>query len=351
MRAAGDALVSTGMRDAGYVYVNIDDTWQGNRDANGVLHPNERFPDMKALAAYIHAKGLKFGIYSSPGPRTCAGYKGSIGHEEQDARMYADWGVDFLKYDLCSLQEQMQKLTAEHNGDVTDAEQLMISAYRRMGDALKKEGTRSGRPILYSLCEYGLAEPWLWGPSVHTQMWRTTDDIRDSYRRMIVIGLERADLTSFSGPDHWNDPDMLEVGNGGMTAAEYKTDMGLWALLSAPLLAGNDLTKMSDTDRRILTNREVIAIDQDPAGKQARRLYQHGDSSVWIKPLANGSIAVGMFNNGEASRPLSFDLRRLGLGDEIALRDLWKEEELGRHGGIFSRDLPAHGSMLIVARR
>ncbi len=208
VRTAADQMVSTGMRDAGYVYVNVDDTWQGERDAAGVLHTNSRFPDMKALGDYIHSKGLKFGIYSSPGAKTCGGYAGSLGHEAQDAQMYAGWGVDFLKYDLCSFADQMSPLTKRDGGNPTAAYALMRAAYKKMGDALRA----TGRPIVYSLCQYGVDEVWTWGPSVGAQMWRTTDDINDSYGRMISIGIEQEPLAKFAGPGRWNDPDMLEVG-------------------------------------------------------------------------------------------------------------------------------------------
>ena len=187
--------MTTGMRDAGYVYVNVDDTWQGKRDAQGVIHANERFPDMKALGDYIHSKGLKFGIYSSPGAKTCAGYEGSLGHEAQDAKTYAEWGVDFLKYDLCSFQDNMHKVEAEHSGDVNAANTLMIAAYKKMGDALKA----TGRPIVYSLCQYGVDQPWKWGPGLGANMWRTTDDIDDSYCRMIALGSARRGCRSMRG--------------------------------------------------------------------------------------------------------------------------------------------------------
>ncbi|HEY9125615.1 MAG TPA: glycoside hydrolase family 27 protein, partial [Acidobacteriaceae bacterium] len=258
VRSAADALVATGMRDAGYVYVNVDDTWQGKRDAQGVLHANERFPDMKALGDYIHSKGLKFGIYSSPGPKTCGGYEGSLDHEEQDAKMYAAWGVDFLKYDLCSYQDLMLKAAAEHPDQPNIKREMMIAAYRKMGAALKA----TGRPIVYSLCQYGMDDPWKWGQEVGASMWRTTDDIDDSYGRMIAIGFSQAGLSKYGGPGHWNDPDMLEIGNGKMTEDEYRTHMTLWVILAAPLLAGNDLSKMSDSDKALLMNKEAIAIDQ-----------------------------------------------------------------------------------------
>ncbi len=344
VRTAADMLVSTGMRDAGYVYVNVDDTWQGTRDAQGVLHPNSRFPDMKALGDYIHSKGLKFGIYSGPGPKTCGGFEGSLGHEAQDAQMYATWGVDFLKYDLCSLQDPMRASVAKHDGNTEEAFKIMIDAYRKMGDALKA----TGRPIVYSLCQYGDDEVWKWGPSVGAQMWRTTDDINDTYNRMMIIGMEQAGLSKFAGPGHWNDPDMLEVGNGHMSADEYRSHMSLWVLLAAPLLAGNDLSKMTAEDKSILMNKEAIAIDQDPAGKQADRVFQHGDLSVWTKPLADGRVAVGMFNTALDARDVGFDLALAGFGSGAAIHDVWENKDLGRRTGVYSRNVPIHGAALLI---
>ena len=347
VRSAADQLVSTGMRDAGYIYVNLDDTWQGTRDAQGILHPNDRFPDMKALADYVHSKGLKFGIYSSPGPKTCGGYEGSLGHEAQDAKMYAEWGVDFLKYDLCSFQGLMNKAKADHPDNPHAARDLMIAAYKKMGDALHA----TGRPILYSLCQYGVDQPWKWGPSVGAQMWRTTDDIDDSYGRMITIGFSQAGLSKYAGPGHWNDPDMLEVGNGKMTTDEYKTHMSLWVILAAPLLAGNDLSKMTDTDKSILMNKEAVAIDQDPLGKQGDRLYQSGDFDVWTKPLSNGRVAVGLFNRSWDNREVSVDLADIGFKSGANLRDVWKQQDLGRHTGVFTDVVPKHGVTLLIVSK
>ena len=347
VRSSADMLVTNGMRDAGYVYVNVDDTWQGTRDAQGILHSNDRFPDMKKLGDYIHAKGLKFGIYSSPGAKTCGGYEGSLGHEAQDAQMYASWGVDFLKYDLCSLQDPMRELTAKNNGNTDAAFKLMIDAYRKMGDALKA----TNRPILYSLCQYGIAEVWKWGPDVGAQMWRTTDDINDSYGRMTIIGLEQADLARYAGPGHWNDPDMLEVGNGQMSAEEYRAHMSLWVLLASPLLAGNDLSKMTPEDKGILLNKEAISIDQDPLGKQATRIYQRGDFSVWTKPLADGKVAVGLFNTAGDSRDVSVDLALIGFPQGGLVHDVWQGKDLGRHSGIYSRNIAKHGVALIIVAK
>jgi alpha-galactosidase len=344
VRSAADMMVSTGMRDAGYVYVNVDDTWQGKRDAQGVLQPNERFPDMKALGDYIHSKGLKFGIYSSPGVKTCGGYAGSLDHEAQDAKMYAEWGVDFLKYDLCSFEDEMKKVRAEHPDDPDAAKKLMIAAYRKMGDALKA----TGRPILYSLCQYGVDQPWKWGPEVGATMCRTTDDIDDSYGRMITIGFSQAGLSKYAGPGRWNDPDMLEVGNGKMTEDEYKTHMSLWVILAAPLLAGNDLSKMSEADKNILMNKDAIAIDQDVLGRQGDRLYQSGDLDVWTKPLSGGRVAVGMFNRSWSRREVSVDLAEIGFKDGGNVRDVWKQKDLGRRTGVVRDWLPEHGATLLI---
>jgi alpha-galactosidase len=347
VRSAADTLVNSGMRDAGYTYVNVDDTWEGKRDAQGVLHTNERFPDMKALGDYIHSKGLKFGIYSSPGAKTCGGFEGSLGHEEQDAKMYAGWGVDYLKYDLCSFQDNMREVRAEHPDEPDAANNLMIAAYRKMGDALKA----TGRPFLYSLCQYGVDQPWKWGLEVGAQMWRTTDDIDDSYGRMITIGFSQAGLSKYAGPGHWTDPDMLEIGNGKMTEDEYRTHMSLWVLLAAPLIAGNDLSKMTEADKNLLMNKEAIAIDQDALGKQGDRLYQSGDFDVWTKPLSDGRVAVGLFNRSWDNRDVSVDLAEIGFRDGARLRDVWKQKDLGRHSGVFTDTIPKHGVTLLIVSK
>jgi len=347
VRSAADMLVSTGMRDAGYIYVNVDDTWQGTRDAQGVIHPNSKFPDMKALGDYIHSKGLKFGIYSSPGPKTCAGYAGSYGHEEQDAKTYAEWGVDFLKYDMCSFWDNRAEATKAHPNDPNAARDVMIAAYKKMGEALKA----TGRPIVYSLCQYGVDQPWKWGPGVGAQMWRTTDDIDDSYGRMVMIGFSQAGLSQYAGPGHWNDPDMLEVGNGKMTTDEYRTHMSLWVILASPLLAGNDLSKMTDTDKSILMNKDAIAIDQDSLGRQGDRLYQSADLDVWTKPLSNGRVAVGLFNRSWGEREVSVDLAEVGFANGANganVRDVWQQQDLGHKSGVFTSTVPKHGVTLLI---
>ena len=344
VRAAAEALVSTGMKDAGYTYVVIDDSWQGSRDAQGVLHPDSRFPDMKALADAIHAKGLKFGLYSSPGAKTCAKHEGSLGHEFQDARMYADWGVDFLKYDICSMFEEMERMRLAHPETPDDPQEMMIAAFRKMAMALKA----TGRPVVYSLSEHGIDDPWKWAPALGANMWRTTADIDATYGRMVTIGFSQEGLAKYAGPGHWNDPDMLEIGNGDMTEDERKTHMSLWVILAAPLMAGNDLTRMSDVDKRILMNREVISIDQDSLGAEGHRLYQSGDIDVWTKPLSGGRVAVGMFNRGSRPRQVYVDLREIGFGHGAQVRDVWQSKDRGRYSGMFTDTVPWHGVSLLV---
>jgi len=331
VRSAADAIAGNGMKAAGYTYVNIDDCWQGKRDESGVIHPNEKFPDMKGLADYVHGKGLKIGIYSSPGPKTCAKFEGSLGHEEQDAQTYAGWGFDYLKYDYCSFK-----------GDV-DAQ---IAAYKKMHEALVK--TR--RPIVFSLCQYGMDRVWSWGPTVGGNLWRTTDDIRDDYSSMALIGFGQAGLDRFAGPGHWNDPDMLEIGNGKMNHDEYLTHMSLWCILAAPLLAGNDLSKMTPETLAILTDPEVIAVDQDPAGIQGFLVAQEGPLEVWVKPLSDGSKAVGLFNRGESAMPVRAYFRDVGVGEWARVRDLWAKRDLGVVRDHFTATVAKHGVVLLKVK-
>jgi alpha-galactosidase len=338
VRAQADAMISSGMRDAGYVYVNIDDTWEAGRDAKGVIQTNKKFPDMKALADYVHTKRLKLGIYSSPGPKTCAGYEGSYGHEEQDAESYASWGIDYLKYDLCSFDKIM-----EAAGSPEAAHKLMLNAYMKMHSAILK----TGRPMVFSLCQYGADAVWRWGASVGGNAWRTTGDISDSYERMTDIGFGQAGLAKFTGPGHWNDPDMLEVGNGKMNREEYRTHMSLWALLAAPLLAGNDLSTMKAETIAMLTNREVIAIDQDRLGKQADRVRAEGSREIWARPLADGSKAVGIFNRFDWPQTIDVDFRELGFKGGVKARDIWAAKDLGTLPGKYAAHVSGHGVVLL----
>ena len=343
IRAAADQIIASGMKDAGYVYVNIDDTWEGKRDENGVLHTNEKFPDMKALADYVHSKGLKIGIYSSPGPKTCAGFEGSLGHEEQDAKMYVEWGIDYLKYDLCSFRQAvMQK---EAPDDKAAQMRLMFAAYDKMGKALKA----TGRPIVYSLCQYGWDNVWEWGPSVNANLWRTTGDIQARWQSIYDLLSQQKGLTSYAAPGHWNDPDMLEVGNGKLSLAENRSHFSMWAMLAAPLLAGNDLPNMKPEIKDILTRREIIAIDQDPLGKQARYIYSSGQMEVWQRDLQGGAKAIAILNVGSdvnATHPFRLELAKLGLTGHERATDLWtgKVLELTDHMPI---ELGSHDILLL----
>jgi alpha-galactosidase len=335
IKGAADAMVSSGMKEAGYEYVVIDDCWQVSRDASGnIVADAQRFPaGIKALADYVHAKGLKFGIYSDAGVKTCAGRPGSAGHEYQDALQYAAWGVDYLKYDWC------------HTGKA-NAEW----AYSTMRDALKA----SGRPIVFSLCEWGTAKPWLWAKDVGN-LWRTTGDIsdcwdckKDALSFVKIVDLQDG-LESYAGPGHWNDPDMLEVGNGGMTTTEYRSHFSLWCLLAAPLIAGNDLKNMPAEIKEILANREVIAVDQDALGMQGRRVRKDGDTEVWAKQLKDGSRAVILFNRGADETQISVSWEELGYPAHLSagVRDLWMKKDLGKFAGTYGAKVPSHGVVMI----
>ena len=330
VRTMADAMVSSGMKDAGYIYVNIDDTWEGVRDANGNLQANYKFPNMKALADYVHSKGLKLGIYSSPGPRTCAGYPASYGHEQQDASTFANWGIDYLKYDWCSASS-IYKNDALH------------PIYQLMGDALHA----TGRPIVYSLCEYGMGSVEKWGAEVSGNLWRTTGDIRDEWDSMMSNIEKQVPTAPYAGPGHWNDPDMLEIGNGHMTDDEYRTHMSLWSLTAAPLLAGNDIRTMSAVTKSILMNKEVIAIDQDPLGKQASPV-KDGNFETWVKPLADGSVAVGVINLGSSTAQATVHAADLHLGGKpTKARNLWSHKDVKFAQDAYGAQVPSHGVLLL----
>src|SRR5580658_763260 len=320
IRAAADNIVATGMKDAGYIYVNIDDTWEGQRDATGLLHTNERFPDMKALADYVHSKGLKIGIYSGPGPKTCGGFEGSLGHEELDAKMYADWGIDYLKYDLCSFIPEVMEKQAPN--DKAAQMRLMIAAYDKMAKALKA----TGRPIVFSLCQYGWDAVWEWAPALGGNLWRTTGDIQPNWDRVYAILSQQEGLEKYAGKGHWNDPDMLEVGNGKLSLAENRTHFSLWAILAAPLLAGNDLPNMKPEIKDILTNRDVIAVNQDRLGRQAARVYADGEVEVWTRHLSGGAVAIAVLDAGDnrySTHPFHLNMARLGLHGPQTGKNLW----------------------------
>jgi alpha-galactosidase len=330
VRGMADAIVSSGMRDAGYIYVNIDDTWEAGRDTQGNIQTNQKFPDMKALSDYVHSKGLKLGIYSSPGRLTCASYTGSYGHEEQDAKTWAAWGIDYLKYDWCSASQVYTK--DEH-----------APSYEKMGQALRA----TGRPILFSLCQYGMLDVGEWGQAVGGHLWRTTGDIRDAWDSMARIGFDQQiGREKFAGPGHWNDPDMLEIGNGGMTDTEYRTHMSLWSMLAAPLIAGNDIRSMTDSIKEILLNKEVIAVDQDKKGVQGTRLRKDGDLEVWTKPLSDG-VAVGLFNRSGDTQKMSVKWSEAGVKKKNPkVRDLWAHKDVSA-AADFTAEVPSHGVVLL----
>jgi len=345
IRQTADAMVKSGMKDAGYQYVVIDDCWQVSRDKDGNIVPDsQRFPSgIKALADYVHSKGLKFGIYSDTGTKTCQGRPGGRGYEFQDARQYATWGVDYLKYDWCNTTTQ-------------DAR----SSYALMSEALKA----SGRPIVFSLCEWGTSKPWLWAKDVGN-LWRTTEDINDRFEgkekwpdgsccsmgMLDIVDLQDG-LESYAGPGHWNDPDMLEVGNGGMTTPEYRAHFSLWSILAAPLIAGNDLRDMKPEIQAILTNKEVIAVNQDPLGRQGQRVRKDADSDVWAKQLQDGSRAVILLNRGTGEKEITVAWQELGYPTHLSakVRDLWEGKDLGQHAGKFSASVAPHTVVMVSVR-
>lgn len=331
VKGIADIFVERGLKDAGYEYVNLDDCWAlPERDANGKLVPDPvRFPNgIKAVADYVHAKGLKFGIYTSAGTKTCdsTGLPGALGHEYSDARQFADWGVDYLKYDNC-------------NNQGIDAKKR----YETMRDALKA----TGRPIVYSICEWGENKPWEWASDVG-HLWRTTGDIRPTWASIMTITKKNLPLAPYAGPGHWNDPDMLEVGNGSMTDTEYRSHFSLWAIMAAPLLIGTDLRKATPATFEILGNREVIAVDQDPLGKQGTVVSSEGGRWVIAKEMKDGSRAVALLNETDTAQRIVTSASAVGLPDARAytMRDLW-QHRTHHTAGTIAATVPAHGTVLL----
>jgi len=354
VRASAKAMVDSGLINHGWSYINIDDCWMRRpndqspenggpvRDENGYLLTNSRFPDMKALTDSIHDLGLRAGIYISPGPTTCAGYVGSWQFERQDAERFAEWGFDYLKYDWCGYSQVSDNKTLE---DLQRPYILM----RQMLD-------RVNRDIAYSLCQYGWGDVWTWGQEVGGNCWRTTGDINDTWSSMSGIGFSQADLAPYAMPGAWNDPDMLVVGKVGwgpnlhdsrLTPDEQYTHISLWCLLSAPLLIGCPIEQMDDFTVSLLTNDEVLDINQDPLGMQARRISSESGRQVWVKKLHDGSLAVGLFNTHLFSQTVSVDWRQLEISGPRTVRDLWRQKDQGRFDASFSAEVPAHGVKLI----
>jgi alpha-galactosidase len=354
IRQAADALVASGLADHGWQYINIDDCWMIQRDSKdaivggptrddcGRILANGNFPDMKALTDYIHGRGLKAGVYISPGPWTCQRFEGSWRHEQLDAWQFADWGFDYLKYDWCGYGSIAPRPTLEQ----------MKEPYLFMRMCLD----RVDRDIVYSLCQYGMGDVWKWGAEIGGNCWRTTGDIGDSWGSMSGIGFAQDAMAPFAGPGHWNDPDMLVVGKVGwgpslhdthLTPNEQYTHISLWCLLSAPLLIGCDLTSLDEFTLNLLTNDEVLEVDQDPLGRQARRVAQKERLEVWAKKMEDGSLAAGLFNRDETPKVVTADWADLGLSGRMRVRDLWRQKDVGVADGRFETEVPRHGVMLV----
>jgi len=422
IRGAADEMVATGLIDHGWSYINMDDRWEGERDADGNIQSSNQFPDMKALADYVHGKGLKIGLYSSPGPTTCGGAVGSYQHEDQDASTYAGWGMDYLKYDWCSYQPIAEMERAEKYGAIlppdqaqelaTLAGEISVLQQRQSGhdpatlpqtDAIKKAEDESvaftkdqirdrlkevrdqaaaleagakksepdkvkaleidicsapfakmrasldkvNRDIVYSFSQYGgLFDMWQWGAEAGGNTWRTTGDIAPDWQSVEGHGFGQNGHEPYAGPGHWNDPDMLEVGNGGLTPDETYTHMTLWCMLSAPLLIGCDMTQMSPFVVSVFSNDEVLAVDQDALGKQGWRAKQNGPTEVWMKPLENGSLAVAFFNRGNVAANVAIQWSELKLTGPQTVRDLWRQKDLGIQASGYSLEVASHGAEL-----
>ena len=338
VRQSARAMVEKGLINYGWTYINIDDCWHGERDPKtGEIRSNEKFPDMKALADYVHSLGLKIGLYTDCGPKTCAGYGGSEGHEEQDIMTYAKWGYDYVKIDWCYCEGKDPKV-----------------AYKLFGDAIK----RAPRDIVFSICNWGRNNPWEWGESVGGNLWRTTGDITDTWSSMSRIGFGQAGLSKYAGPGHWNDPDMLVVGNVGwgpelhparLTPDEQYTHISLWCLLAAPLLIGCPIEQIDDFTMGLLTNVEVLEVNQDPLGRQADRIVEGDGWEVWAKEMEDGSKAVGLFNlDAYDHKTVRIDLAALGLSSgSLRVRDLWRQKDLGTFDSHFEAEVPPHGVVLV----
>ncbi|MEX2316734.1 MAG: NPCBM/NEW2 domain-containing protein [Pirellulales bacterium] len=366
-RATADAFVTTGLIDHGWTYINLDDGWEnrpgGNRrggrggqvfagptrNEDGSINPNVKFPDMKALGDYIHSKGLKFGIYTGPGPTTCQGLEASWQHELQDFTTFANWGVDYIKYDWCGYNSVLAE------GETTQQLPVLKRPYQVGRQALNQ----IPRDIIYSLCQYGWGRVWEWGaePGIEGHSWRTTGDIQDNWQSMSSIGFQQVDLAQHAGPGHWNDPDMLVIGvvTGGpsgtrptnLTPNEQYTHITLWTLYSSPLLLGNDMTKIDEFTLSLCNNDEVLAVHQDPLGKTASRVAQQGNLEVWSRPLADGSRAVGLFNRDEMTMKVTAKWSDIGISGRQTVRDLWRQLDLGVAEGEFTVDVPRHGAVLL----
>ncbi len=364
VKAAADAMVSSGLAAHGFSYINIDDGWEKGRDPNsancrgksmdsnecgevgrdasGNIITNEKFPDMKELSGYVHSRGLKLGIYSSPGPWTCGRYTATYQHERQDAEMFARWGIDYLKYDWCSYSEKKLGFSEEY--------------FRKPYEVMRKELDGIDRDIVFSLCQYGMKKVWTWGAEVGGNLWRTTGDITDLWMSLSGIGFKQVNNSPYAGPGHWNDPDMLIVGKVGwgptlhdtkLSKTEQITHLTMWSMLAAPLLIGCDMTKLDPFTLAVLTNDEVLEVDQDPLGKAATLVSENGDALVWSRPLEDGTVAVALFNRAGAKMEVGVKWSELGLSGSQPARDLWLRKDLGNFDGSFTAAVDPHGAVMV----
>ena len=346
VRQSAEALKSSGLIDHGWSYINIDDGWEDTHDKYGNILPNAKFPNMPALCNYVHSLGLKIGIYSSPGTKTCGGYEGSYGFEAKDAMNYASWGIDYLKYDWCSYGNIAPDPTPEQ----------LRKPYKEMKHALRK----ANRDIHYSLCQYGMGDVWTWGAEVDGNSWRTTGDIEDTWESLSSIGFIQGKCSASSAPGRWNDPDMLVLGWVGwgpalhytrLTPNEQYTHITLWSLLAAPLLIGCDLEQLDAFTLNLLTNDEVLAVNQDPLGKQAVQIRKTDDYEVWARDLEDGGKAVGLFNKTEKTLSVPVEMKDLQLDGKWAMRDVWTQSDLGKVRGHFEMKTRPHGARLVLLSR
>jgi alpha-galactosidase len=371
VKAAADAMVASGLINHGWTYINTDDYWEVNRgrrytndptlqgigrDDAGNIVPNPRFPDMKGMCDYIHGLGLKMGIYSSPGPTTCGGCIASWQHEDQDAQTYGSWGVDYLKYDWCSYTTVMPKTNSDGTAVTRQNYRNNLAILKLPYQVMRASLDKVPRDILFSFCQYGDGQVWEWGAETGGNSWRTTGDIRDSWASLSGIGFKQAGHEKYAGPGHFNDPDMLVVGKVGwgpqlhsthLTPNEQYTHISLWCLLSAPLLIGCDMTAFDDFTLSLLSNDEVLAVDQDSLGHQAGRMSQDGLLEVWARDLEDGSHAVGLFNRGPTETNVIAKWTDLGLTGPQMVRDLWRQTDLGQSDGQFQASVPRHGVVLV----
>jgi len=347
VRAAADAMVKSGLAAHGFQYINIDDCWEAERDADGNILPNGKFPNMKALAHYVHSKGLKLGIYSSPGPKTCGGYTASYQHEQQDAITYADWGIDYLKYDWCSY------------GDIAPKNPT-LDDFQKPYSVMRAALDNAPRDIVFSFCQYGMGNVWEWGEKIGGNTWRTTGDINDSWGSLSGIAFSQDGHEKYAGPGHWNDPDMLVVGKLGwgpnlhptrLTPNEQILHISMWCLLSSPLLIGCDMGQLDRFTLSLLTNDEVLDINQDPLGRPAGRRSRTGDAEVWARPLHDGSMAAGLINRSGNPMKVTAKWSDLGLKGPQRVRNLWLRKEIGRFKGSFTATVPPHGCVLVKLNR